>query len=132
MKRILHLFVLFILLLTGQSVVAVAEEAVEVQEMVFCTGVEDREPVGTDTTFLSTVEVVYCFTRLSSSVDTTTIAHVWYYNDEEMARVELNVKAKTWRTWSSKRIVQEWTGKWRVDVVSESGTVLQSKEFDVK
>lgn len=132
MKRILHLFVLFILLLTGQSVVAVAEEAVEVQEMVFCTGVEDREPVGADTTFLSTVEVVYCFTRLASSVDTTTIAHVWYYNDEEMARVELNVQAKTWRTWSSKRIVQEWTGKWRVDVESESGTVLQSKEFDVK
>jgi len=132
MKRILHLFVLFILLLTGQSVVAVAQEAVEVQEMVFCTSVEDREPVGTDTTFLSTVEVVYCFTKLSSSVDTTTIAHVWYYNDEEMARVELNVKAQTWRTWSSKRIVQEWTGKWRVDVVSENGTVLQSKEFDVK
>ncbi len=132
MKRILHLFVLFTLLLTGQSVVAVAEEAVEVQEMVFCTSVEDREPVGADTTFLSTVEVVYCFTRLASSVDTTTIEHVWYYNGEEMARVELNVQAKTWRTWSSKRIVQEWTGKWRVDVVSESGTVLQSKEFDVK
>ncbi|NIU01322.1 MAG: DUF2914 domain-containing protein [Nitrosopumilaceae archaeon] len=42
------------------------------------------------------------------------------------------MKGKKWRTWSSKRIVEEWTGTWRVDVVSTAGKVLKSKEFVVE
>jgi hypothetical protein len=100
-----------------------------VEEAVFCTGVENREAVGVDTVFFDTVERVFCFTKVSGAEDITTIYHVWYYKDEEKARVELAVKAKSWRTWSSKRIMKGWEGIWRVDVIASDGGLLSSNEF---
>jgi hypothetical protein len=103
-----------------------------VAEMAFCTDVEDRTPVGSDTVFSSTVERIICFTKITGAVDTTAVTHIWYYNDEQMVKVELAVKSESWRTWSSKLIMKEWIGTWRVDVVSESGDVVESKEFLVE
>ncbi len=108
------------------------ESDLMVVEMAFCTDVEDRTPVGADTVFSSTVERIFCFTKITGAVDTTAVTHIWYYNDEQMAKVELAVKSEAWRTWSSKQIMKEWIGTWRVDIVSESGDVLESKEFLVE
>jgi hypothetical protein len=49
-----------------------------------------------------------------------------------MARVSLRVAGPNWRTWSSKTILPEWTGEWRVDVVGPDGTVLRSVDFTVR
>ncbi len=103
-----------------------------VERMEICTAVKEREPVGADTSFGSNVQQLYCFTTLSGAKDTTSVSHVWYYQGEEKANVNLNIKAKKWRTWSSKRIMEKWTGEWRVDVVTAEGTVLRSKEFMIK
>ena len=103
-----------------------------IKEMEFCTAVENRQPVGTDKEFYDTVEKVYCFTKIIGAADTTTVSHVWYHNDEEKARVELPVKSKSWRTWSSKIIIKEWGGVWRVDILSSGGKLLISKEFLIK
>ncbi len=124
---LMSLFLLFFITITNAQ-----EARLEVDEMVFCTAVENRQPVGVDTAFSNMVEQVYCFTKIYSIVDTTSISHVWYYNNVEMARVKLSVKAKPWRTWSSKRIVEEWQGKWRVEVESADGDILSSKEFTIK
>lgn len=103
-----------------------------VDEIAICLSVEERQPVGTDTVFTADVGTVYCFTRVSGAAADSSVSHVWYYNNEEMARLKLNVRADAWRTWSSKRIVEEWTGSWRVDVESAAGTVLKSQAFSVK
>lgn len=103
-----------------------------VEEMVFCTGIENTAPVGVDTAFADTVGQVYCFTRVSGAEDSTTISHVWYLNGEEKASVDLSIRGKTWRTWSSKRIPKEWAGTWRVEVKAADGSVLMSKEFVVR
>ena len=103
-----------------------------VDEIVICTAVEERQPVAPDTLFSSDVGSVFCFTKVSGAAADSSISHVWYYNNKEMARLKLNVRADAWRTWSSKRIVAEWTGNWRVDVESVSGKVLSSKAFVVK
>jgi hypothetical protein len=132
MKKSFVLIFSLVMFLSFQVSNAQMASGLEVEEMEICTSVEDRVPVGADTSFLNSVEQVYCFTKLSGGADTTAVSHVWYYNDEEMARVDLNVYGKTWRTWSSKRIVESWTGKWRVDVVSETGEVVESKEFTVR
>jgi len=121
---------MFLLLLI--SITNAQEATMTVDEMIVCTAIEDRQPTGTDTTFSSTVEKVYCFTKVNGSADETTITHVWYYENEEKARVELSVRAKTWRTWSSKTIWKTWVGKWRVDVESATGDVLMSKEFTIE
>ena len=105
---------------------------ITIEEMQICSSVEDRKPIGISTIFSADVDRVYCFTKLSSNLDTTSVSHVWYYNEKEMANIELKIKAKTWRTWSSKRILNNWTGNWRVDVLSPSGEVLATKDFVVE
>ncbi len=121
---LMSLFLLFFITITNAQ-----EATLAVDEMVICTAIEDRQPVGIDTVFSNTVGQVYCFTKITGSVDTTSIYHVWYFNNEEKARVQLSINAKSWRTWSSKRIVEEWKGDWRVEVESAAGEVLNIKEF---
>ncbi|RMH43608.1 MAG: DUF2914 domain-containing protein, partial [Gammaproteobacteria bacterium] len=58
--------------------------------------------------------------------------HVWYWQDREMARVDLPVRSSNWRTWSSKRILPEWTGPWRVVVEDAAGKVVAEKVFRVE
>lgn len=103
-----------------------------VDELAVCTAVENREPVAADTSFSADVGTLYCFTKVSGAAADSSISHVWYHNDKEMARIKLNVKADAWRTWSSKRIVEDWTGKWHVDVESAAGDVLATKAFVIK
>jgi len=124
--------ILSLIVFLSAMLLAQENPAVTVDNIEICTAVEDRQPVGTDTSFTSDVEQLYCFTKLSSDQDTTAISHVWYHGDTEMARVEMTIKAQTWRTWSSKNIVSDWTGEWRVDVLSPGGQVLASKKFVVK
>ena len=113
---------------------AEAGEAVtlKIEDMEFCTGIESWAPVGTGKEFPATVAKVYCFTRVNGAAESTEIVHVWYFNDEEKARVPLSVKSNSWRTWSSKRILESWTGKWRVDVLAADGKLLRSSEFLVE
>ena len=115
------------------SPLSMAQEngGVEVAEIEFGAGVENRQPVGVDTNFPATVERVYCFTKIIGAADSTFVSHVWYYEGEEKARVELAVKSQAWRTWSSKKILESWEGRWRVEVVSAEGNVIAGKEFVV-
>ena len=108
-----------------------AESTLQVSQITFATSIEDRQPIGPGTSFSADVERVYCFSAINGAEDETSVNHVWYYNDTEMARVTLSVRAATWRTWSSKRIMPYWVGQWRVDVESANGEVLTSKEFSV-
>jgi hypothetical protein len=132
MKNVTIGFMLLILMMVFSSLSAQTDAMIEVTEMAFCTGVDDRVPVGADTMFLNTVEQVYCFTKITGVSDTMTVSHVWYYNDDEMARVDLSVGGDPWRTWSSKRIDESWGGKWRVDVVTPNGEILKSMDFMIQ
>ncbi len=127
--------VLSIILIGVFSMIGLAQDTaatIKVDEMVICTSVEERQPVGTDTAFVKTVGQLYCFVKVSGESDTTSLYHAWFYNDKEMAKVELSVKGKTWRTWSSKRITEDWVGNWKVEVSSNTGDVLMTKEFVIK
>ena len=132
MKKVTIGFILFLFLMLVSNLSAQVDAMVEVNEMAFCTGVDDRVPVGADTMFLNTVEQVYCFTKIAGVSDTMTVSHVWYYKDDEMARVDLTIGGDPWRTWSSKRIDESWGGKWRVDVVMTNGEILKSMDFMIQ
>ena len=108
-----------------------AESGLEVSQITFATSIEDRQPIGPGTSFPADVERVFCFTAINGAEGETSVSHVWYFNDTEMARVPLSVRAAAWRTWSSKRIMPYWIGQWRVDVESTEGEVLTSKEFTI-
>jgi hypothetical protein len=119
---------------SGETEKAATDESftVKIEDMEFCTGIESWSPVGAGKMFPSTVGKVYCFTRVTGAAEPTEIVHVWYLNEEEKARVTLAVRSKYWRTWSSKLILEQWTGKWRVDVQAADGKLLRSSEFLVE
>ena len=131
MRRRIVFFISFSLILIFAFTLCPAQQ-LTVEEMVFCTAIEERQPAGVDTAFASTVERVTCFSKIEGAPDTITVFHVWYHNDQEMAKVELTIKGKSWRTWSSKRIMQDWQGKWKVDITTSDGDILKSKEFTIK
>lgn len=125
-RVILSMVFLSVLLLSQEN------PTVNVEDIQICAFVEDRQPVESDTSFTNEVGQLYCFTKVNGDQDSTLISHVWYYNDKEVTNVELKVKSKAWRTWSSKKIAADLIGKWRVDVLSSTGEVLASKKFIVK
>lgn len=107
-------------------------QSLSVETIQIGTAVENRELIGADTTFAPSVEQLYCFTHITGAQDTTEIYHVWYYQDEEKARVSLQVRSNNWRTWSSKSILSSWTGPWRVMIEDADGNVLATENFTIK
>lgn len=103
--------------------------ALEVPEAVITTAVVDRTPVDAVESYPATAGKLYCFTRITGAAEDTFVTHVWYYQDDEMARVDLPVRSSNWRTWSSKSFLPSWEGDWRVDVLDAQGNVMASLPF---
>jgi hypothetical protein len=112
---------------------AVAQEqsALVLEEIHICTAVEDRQPIGVGTVFPDDLDKIYCFTKIGGAEDTTYVTHVWYFENNEIARVKLPIKAISWRTWSSKKL-NMLLGNGHVEIVSESGDILGKTEFEIQ
>lgn len=105
--------------------------ALELTRAVIVRSVIDREPVEPETVFPADVGKISCFTQIGGAASQTYIVHVWFWKDQEMARIELPVRSISWRTWSTKRILSEWTGPWKVVILDEDGTELGTLPFEV-
>lgn len=103
----------------------------EVSVAAICRDVLDREPDGYGTSFPVSVDKLYCFTKVTGAQSPTQITHVWFFDGNERARVDLAVKSSSWRTYSSKIIQPHEIGKWRVDVEDFAGNVIKTLEFEV-
>ena len=113
------------------SAVTQEQPALVLEEIHICTAVEDRQPSGVGTVFPDDLDKIYCFTKIGGAEDITYIDHVWYFGNDEIARVQLPVKAKSWRTWSSKKL-NMGLGNGHVEIVSESGEILGRAEFEIQ
>jgi len=123
--RHLLLLALILLLLPAMASASVTVEG------TLTTAISERQPVDQVTELPPNVTRLYCFTRILGGEEVGTVVHVWYWGDREMARVELPVRSDDWRTWSSKNVLPEWHGNWRVEVLDTAGTLLQSFAFQV-
>ena len=111
---------------------AALASAVSVSEAAIGTGVEERVLVGQGFQFDSSVGKLYAFTRIIGAPSETQVSHKWYYGDQLMAEVSLPVRGANWRTWSTKSVMPDWVGNWRVDVIGEDGEVLDSMNFSIQ
>ena len=100
-------------------------------EVVICKDVVDRTPVDPGTTFSASVGQLYCFTKVLGAEGLTEVTHVWYFGNEERAKITLPVRSPSWRTFSSKKIRPNEAGQWFIDVVSADGQVLQTIQFKI-
>lgn len=110
------------------------DAAVPSVDIAFGTDIdrENRELVGETAVFAAGIERIACLTRLEGLEAPTSVTHVWYRDGKTMARVDLNVASSNWRTWSSKRLLPDWTGHWEVKVLDSDGRILGSAGFDVQ
>jgi len=92
--------------------------------------VQPAAAVGAAERFPATVGSLTCVSEVLGGAGK--VVHVWIHGDKELASIELAVKGERWRTWSTKRILPEWTGPWRVEVRAEDGTVLAKAEFTIE
>ena len=103
----------------------------QVAQMAICRSVENREPVGASENFEVSVGKLYCFTSIVGAQTPIEITHAWYFGDTERAQVSLPVRSPSWRTYSSKNIMPQEVGQWRVDVIGPEGKVLKTQTFTI-
>ena len=100
----------------------------QVAKIVVCTSVANREAVGEVPETGVSATRVYCWMSIQSENLPANVRHVWYAGNEKVGEVTLKVASNPYRTWSSKNV---WPGQWKVEAVSESGAVLDRKEFKI-
>lgn len=93
------------------------------------TAIEQQMPVDQIHTYPADFGKLYYFTRIVGAIEPTEITHVWLYQEQEMARVILPVNSPDWRTYSSKRFLPQWAGKWTVKVLDAQGQELADHWF---
>lgn len=134
MRQLILLVTLLVALLVPMFSSAIAaEQELTVPELVI--GVEvnkkDRTVDGAGTNFASDVGKLVCFSRVLGAEKQTQIYHVWYYGGRTIAKIPLQIKSRSWRTWSTKKILPGWTGDWVVKVLDGDGLVIASQKFKI-
>ena len=111
-------FISLLLVVTCMTYVHAAE--LRVADGTITTGIENQLPVDRVDIYPADYGKLYCFTRIVGAAADTEVTHVWFFQDDEMARVTLPIRSGDWRTYSSKRFLPQWAGDWRV-VVLDAG-----------
>ena len=122
-KLMISLFALSSLLVSG-----LVHAEGSVARAIVTTGVADREPVNDLERVLAGNEKVLFFTELRG-MEGQTVKHRWSHGGEALAEVEFNVGGPRWRVWSSKNLMPEWAGEWKVEVLDGEGNVVSEKGF---
>ena len=104
-----------------------------VQDIKICKSIYNRNPVGSDVVFKNNVDSLYCYTRIQNPGPKREVKHIWYYDNKMMTQVRYNVKkSNIYRSWTKKTILSNQIGKWRVDIQDNNGTIIGSKNFEIK
>ena len=104
-----------------------------VKDIKICKKIYKRTPVGSDIVFTNSVDSLYCYTRIQNTGSKKEVKHIWYFENQIMTQVRYNVKkSNIYRSWTKKTILPHQIGKWRVDVHDNYGTIIGSKEFQIK
>ena len=114
-QKLKKLLVLMIFAVVSIPFVHAAD--LRVADGTITSAIENQLPVDRIETYRADFGKLYCFTRIIGASGDTEITHVWYFQDDELARVTLPVKSADWRTYSSKRFLPQWVGEWKVVVL---------------
>ena len=118
---------------TTEPVTSATPAATLKVEKIACgIGVAERELQGQDTVFAESTEKVYCWSLVMGGSEGTTVSHVWYHGDKEIARVQLPANYPRSRIWSYKSMYSGWKGDWKVEVVDAANQVLRTVTFKIQ
>jgi len=104
-------------------------EDLQVADGVITTAIVNQMPADKIESYRADFGKLYCFTRIVGAQEDTVITHVWYYQDNELARVPLPIRSSNWRTYSSKRVLPQWAGEWKVVILDEKENEIATIPF---
>lgn len=98
-------------------------------------GINKREPQNALSPQVTLSELpehrLYMFTELRGKSGKT-IHHRWLYKNQVMANIPIKVGGDHWRCYSSKRVSENYLGKWVVEITDDQGKVLYTQAFNLK
>ncbi|MGD9330518.1 MAG: DUF2914 domain-containing protein [Desulfobacterales bacterium] len=120
--------VLLLLILAPLSVMA-QSSPFTVARLVVCEDVQDRSPVNVTDVFPAGTDTVFCFLEAQEIQADTQVQIVWYFEEQEVARVPLAIgQGPRWRTYSSKETMGQ-KGNWKVYLLDDADNILASVQF---
>jgi hypothetical protein len=133
MKNVITLPAVLIVCMSVSVVFSISAFAntMQVASSSIYENVVNREGVNEGTSFSASVAKLYCYSKIANVETHTEVVHAWYYGDTQRARVTLNVNPPAWRTYSSKIIQAHEIGAWRVEILDQSGNLLETVRFEV-
>ena len=112
---------------------ATADAELNVLQATVCAEIKNRMPAGIDTSFPTSAQRVFVWSKIHAQQIPSKIRHIYYFDGQKISEVTLDVRSTYWRTWSFKNISNKrFQGEWRVDITSADGKVLRRLYFEVK
>ena len=123
---------LFVLMNNAPAAFSMDDPGFTIKRMVISKDVVDLKPVGVGDFFSAATDKVYCFLEAADIETDMQVSIVWYWSNQEMARVALPIrKGHRWRTYSSKKLLG-LKGNWQAELQDSSGIVHSSVSFVVE
>ncbi len=116
----------------NEAAQTVMNTVIKIEETAICLDVVDREPVGAGDVFSTDITKLMCFTRVTGSEENTEIFHNWYFGDKMVASIPLRIGSINWRTYSSKKIIPDHAGEWKVEILSQDEKLLKRIYFIIE
>lgn len=121
--------ILLVTLLVGVFSLPSYAEELTIADGTITTAIEGLMPVDRIESHPAGFGKLYCYTRVTGARADSQVTHVWYYQNNEMARVKLPVRSSDWRTYSSKRFLPQWGGEWEVVILDENQNEIARYPF---
>ncbi len=110
----------------------IVEKSIRINRIVSCREVKNRKSTGSQTTFSVEKNArLWVWMEVQSKTLPRTLRHVYFMNGRRFCEVPLSIDYSRTRTWSNISLSLADVGKWRVDVINETGEVLSRVQFDV-
>ena len=112
---------------------SIIPSSIQISEIVSCSSVSKRQYVSPKKIFsLKEESTPVVWMTVLSDKPFFTLTHVYYVNGNRYCEVPLKIRYRRMRTWSNVTLnSMNHYGKWRVEVITDSGEKLDQIEFTV-
>jgi len=118
---------------SNQRVQGDMPSGIRIEEIISCSSVNDKQYSRPKSKFsLAQDDTPKVWMNVISENPPFTLTHVYYFNKRKYCEVPLAIRYHQMRTWSSVTLRSpDHIGKWRVEVIDDSGAKLDQIEFIV-
>lgn len=100
------------------------EEAITIAQ--FTTRISKRYPADELFTYDNSHQSISFFSEFQG-MSGKEITHRWFYGDNLEFEASFKIRADRWRVWSTQLLPEDKPGKWRVEIMDETGEVLANQ-----